>query len=384
MRFKVAPNRIIKTAILALIILSLGFGLTSLRQDKSQTIASAAAPAAAGPETVATVEGKKINAKTYRMYLRNGIEALGLSESSEEGRRRIETLKQSIIIELIDRTLIEAEAERRNVSITEDVFSTAYNRRVAEMGGQELYRAYLAEHSLTDQDFRHIVGQEILGELMQAELTAGLRVTAEEARAFYDNEKANPNLAALFIDPARARASHILVGARRSQIAGEFRSKGLTKTEAERAAAEEMARRRARAAAILAKARGGKDFAALARAHSEDTGTRDRGGDLGLFTRNTHTARFDDAVFALKAGQTSDIVETEYGYHIIKLAERRDERRRGFDEIRAEIERQILARKRAETLTDWLERRRNEADVEVDPFYRSIKPFQIKQEAFNQ
>jgi peptidyl-prolyl cis-trans isomerase C len=373
MRFKVAPNRLIKTAILVLVILSLGFGLRSLRQDESETTASAAAPAATGPETVATVEGKKIDAKTYRMYLRNGIEALGLSESSEEGRRRVETLKESIIAELIDRTLIEAEAERRNVSIPEEIFSTAYNRRVAELGGQEIYRAYLAEHSLTDQDFRRIVGQEILGELMQKELTAGIGVTAEEARAFYEKERANPNLAALFIDPARARASHILVSARRSQIAGEFRSKGLTKTDAERAAAEEMARRRARAAVILAKARSGQDFAALAREHSEDTGTRDRGGDLGLFTRNTHTAQFDDAVFALKAGQTSDIVETEYGYHIIKLVERRHERRRGYGEVRREIERQILARKRAETLTNWLERRRREAAVQVDPFYRAAQ-----------
>ena len=373
MRFKVAPNRLIKTAILVLVILSLGFGLTWLRQEKSQTTASAAAPAATGPETVATVEGKKIDAKTYRMYLRNGIEALGLSESSEEGRRRVETLKESIIDELIDRTLIEAEAERRNVSITEEIFSTAYNRRVAELGGQEIYRAYLAEHSLTDQDFRRIVGQEILGELMQKELTAGIGVTAEEARAFYDKEKTNPNLASLFIDPARARASHILVSARRSQIAGEFRSKGMTKTDAERAAAEEMARRRARAAVILAKARSGQDFAALAREHSEDTGTRDRGGDLGLFTRNTHTAQFDDAVFALKAGQTRDIVETEYGYHIIKLVERRHERQRGYGEVRREIERQILARKRAETLTNWLERRRREAGVQVDPFYRAAQ-----------
>src|SRR5687767_976299 len=130
MKFKIAPNRLIKTAILSVIILSLGFSLTVLRQDKSQTTASAAAPAATGPETVATVDGKKIDAKTYRMYLRNGIEALGLSESSEEGRRRAEILKESIIGELIDRVLIEAEAERRSVSIPEEMFSTAYNRRV--------------------------------------------------------------------------------------------------------------------------------------------------------------------------------------------------------------------------------------------------------------
>jgi parvulin-like peptidyl-prolyl isomerase len=369
-KFKMVHNRLFKITVIGFVVLALGFGLSALRQDKAHTTANAAAPTITGPETLATVEGKQINARTYRMYLRNGIEALGLSEASEEGRRRVEMLKEGIIAELIDRALIEAEAERRRVSISEETFSTAYNRRVREMGGEELYRAYLADHSLTDEEFRRIVRQEILGELMQSELTAGLVVTADEARLFYEKEKANPNLAAMFIEPARARASHILISARRSQIAGEFRSNGLTKADTDRLIAQEMAKRRARAADILNRARSRQDFAQLARAHSEDPGTRDRGGDLGLFTRNTHTAKFDDAVFALNPGQISDIVETEYGYHIIKVIESKPERTRLFDEARAEIEKQILARKRAETLTTWLERRRREADVQVDPFYR--------------
>ncbi len=366
MKFKAVQNRLIKIAILVLVILALALGLTAFRQDTSRSAASAVA----APEFVATVEGHQITAKTYQMYLRNGIEALGLTQASEEGRRRVEMLKEGIISELIDRALIEAEAERRNVSISEEMFSTAYSRRIAEMGGEELYRAYLGEHSLTDEEFRHTVRQEILGELMQTELTAGLSVTEQEARAFYDKEKENPNLAAMFLEPERARASHILISARRAQINGEFRSKGMARADADRAAAEEMARRRKAAATILSKARSKQDFAALARAHSEDAGTSSRGGDLGFFTRNTHTAKFDDAVFALKEGEIGDIVETEYGYHIIKLIERRPARTRAFDEIRSQIEEQILARKRAETLTGWLERRRREAAIHVDPFYR--------------
>jgi parvulin-like peptidyl-prolyl isomerase len=366
MKFKMVHNRLIKIAILVLVILALGFGLTAFRQDTSRSAASAVT----APEIVATVEGRQITAKIYQMYLRNGIEALGLSQATEEGRRRVEMLKEGIISELIDRTLIEAEAERRNVSISQETFSTAYNRRVAEMGGEELYRAYLGEQSLTDEEFRHTVRQEILGELMQTELTASLSVNAQEARAFYDKERANPSLAAMFREPERARASHILISARRAQISGEFRSKGMTKTDADRAAAEEMARRRKAAAIILSKAQSKQDFALLARTHSEDPGTSSRGGDLGFFTRNTHTAKFDDAVFALEAGQMSDIVETEYGYHIIKLIERHPARTRAFDEVRGQIEEQILARKRAETLTKWLERRRREADVRVASFYR--------------
>ena len=370
MKFKVVHKRLIKITVLILVILALAIGLTALRQDKSRTAASAANPAVAAPEIVATVEGHQITAKTYQMYLRNGIEGLGLSQTTEEGRRRVEMLKEGIIGELIDRALIEAEAERRNVSINDEMFSTAYKRRIAEMGGEELYRDYLGEHALTDEEFRHTVRQEILGELMQTELTAGLVVTDQEARDFYDKERANPNLAAMFVEPERARASHILISARRAQINGEFRSKGMTRADADRAAAEEMARRRKAAAIILSKAESKQPFAELARAHSEDAGTSSRGGDLGFFTRNTHTAKFDDAVFALKPGEISDIVETEYGYHIIKLIERSPARTRAFDEVRDQIKEQILARKRAQTLTTWLERRRGEAAVHIDPFYR--------------
>jgi peptidyl-prolyl cis-trans isomerase C len=368
MKFNVVRNRLIKLTIPALVILALALSLTSLRHDAPRSEALAATPAA--PAIVATVEGHQITAKSYQIYLSNGIEALGLSQSTEEGRRRIEMLKEGIIGELIDRALIEAEAERRNVSIPGEIFSKAYDRRIAEMGGEQLYHDYLAEHSLTDEEFRQTVRQEILGELMQTELTSGLSVAEQEARAFYDREKTNPNLAAMFQEPERARASHILIGARRAQIAGEFRSKGMSRADADRATSEEIARRRKAAAAILSKAQNGQDFAALARAHSEDAGTMVRGGDLGFFTRNTHTAKFDDAVFALKAGEISDIVETEYGFHIIKLVERRPARTRAFDEVRGQIEEQILARKRAETLTRWLERRRREAAVHVDPFYR--------------
>ena len=370
MKLNMVRARLIKFTIPVLVTLALALGLAAFRQGATQSAAVAATPAEAAPEIVATVEGHQITAKMYQMFLRNGVEALGLSQSAEDGRRRVEMLKEGIISELIDRALIEAEAERRNVSIPREALSAAYDRKVAEMGGEELYRAYLAENSLTEEEFRHAVRQEMLGGLMQNELTAGLTVSDEEARVFYDKEKANPNLAAMFLEPERARASHILIGARRAQIAAEFRSKGMSRADADRAAAEEMARRRKAAAIILSKAQGKQDFAALARAHSEDAGTSGRGGDLGFFTRNTHTAKFDDAVFALKAGQISDIVETEYGFHIIKLVERRPARARAFEEVRGQINEQILARKRADTLTGWLERRRREAAIHVDPFYR--------------
>ena len=167
------------------------------------------------------------------------------------------------------------------------------------------------------------------------------------------------------------RASHILISARRLQLRNEMQAKSSPDAApVDRMVADEMNKRRVRAADLLSQLKRGADFAELARRYSEDPGTRDRGGDLGLFTRDTHTPRFDQAAFALKPGELSEIIETEYGFHIIKAGEHRPERTRSFDELRPQIEQQLLARKRGERLTTWLEARRRAADISVNPSYR--------------
>ena len=364
-------NRFSHITILVVVAAALGLSLSTLRRSYGNVADGDAR--AARPAIVATVEGRQISARVYEMYLKNGMQALGLNDASAEGRRRVAQLKEGIVSELIDRALIAAEAERRGFAVTKDTLESRYRRRVEEMGG-DAYRAYLNEANITDEDFRQIVAGEIEGEWLQQELSRDLSVGQSEAQAFYDKQKSNPQYAALFTEPEHVRASHILVGARRLQIRNELEARGTRdQAQLDRQVAEEVNKRRARAADLLNQLKRGASFAELARRYSDDPASRERGGDLGAFSRDTHTPRFDEAAFALKPGQLSAVVETEYGFHVIKVTEHTAQRTRAFDEVRPQIERQLLARKRAERLTSWLEARRRAADISVNPSYRAAQ-----------
>ncbi len=363
-----ANIRLAQAAILIVIAAAVVISLSAIRR----TYGSDNGAWAGGPSLVARVEGRDISARLYEMYLKNGIQSLGLSDASAEGRRKIARLKAGIVAELIDRALIEAEAERRGLAIAADQLDSRYRRRVEEMGGDAAYRAYLNETNITDDDFRQIVRGELYGEMLQQDLSRDLAVEASEAQAFYDKEKSNPKYAALFTVPEAVRASHILISARRLQIRSELQARGARdEAQLDRLVADEMNKRRARAVDILNQLKRGADFATLARRYSDDANTRERGGDLGFFTRDTHTPRFDEAAFALGPGQLSQVVETDYGFHVIKAIEHHPEHSRRFDEVRSQIEQQLLARKRAEQLTAWLAERRRSASISINPLYRA-------------
>lgn len=147
----------------------------------------------------------------------------------------------------------------------------------------------------------------------------GLTATEAELKAYYDQN------AARLASQEERRASHILLAAPKSA------------PQAERDKA------RARAQELLAQVKKAPEsFAELARKNSQDPGSAPNGGDLDFFTRGAMTKAFEDAAFALKKGEVSDIVETEFGYHIIRLTDVKVPQQRSFEQMRPELEADVL------------------------------------------
>ncbi len=147
-------------------------------------------------------------------------------------------------------------------------------------------------------------------------LKTGVSVSADDVRKYYDE-----NLAA-FTNAEERQASHILVKADKASATAEQRTAAKAKAEA-----------------LLAEVRRSPDqFAALAKKNSEDPGSAAQGGDLGFFGRSAMTKPFEDAVYAMKAGEISNVVESEFGYHIIRLQATRGGEKQPFDKVKTKIE----------------------------------------------
>ena len=327
--------------------------------------------AAAG--TIATVEGRAIPARLFEMYLRNGREGLGLDERTEEGRRRLALLREGVVSELIERELIRQEAGRRNLRPDAARAAEEERRAVEQLGGEERFAAYLAAHGLSREEFMETVRAPLYGELLRRELSKDLKADDAEVRAFYEAHKSE----AEFQLPERVAASHILIAARPSAVERQLREgRGLAGEELKKAVREEMARRRARAEEVRSRLfkrgggpGGGPDFAALAREYSDDAATRERGGSLGLFQRGAHAKAFDDAAFALRAGEVGEVVQTDFGFHVIRLDAREPARALTYEEAAPDIRRRLLARREAEALKSWLTSARRSARIRVaEPF----------------
>jgi peptidyl-prolyl cis-trans isomerase D len=147
----------------------------------------------------------------------------------------------------------------------------------------------------------------------------GLTVNEQDLKTYYEQ-----NLARLAGQEER-RASHILIAAPKD------------------APAAEREKARARAEQLLAEARKAPAaFAELAKKNSQDPGSAPNGGDLDFFSRGAMTKSFEDAAFALKKDEISNVVESEFGFHIIKLADIKAPRQRTFEEMRPELEAEVL------------------------------------------
>ncbi|HEX9639499.1 MAG TPA: peptidylprolyl isomerase [Acidobacteriota bacterium] len=257
---------------------------------------------------------------------------------------QVANLERGALKDLVSGHLLLEEAARRGISASPEEVQQQVSQLEQRAGGDAGLEKALSENQINRTDLEQGLARDItISKLLEAVAPAE-PVSREAEQAFYDS---NPQL---FAAPESVRARHILI-----RVAGD-------------ASAEQKDAARKKADELLAQLRSGVDFATLAGANSEDPGSAQKGGDLGFFPRGAMTPPFESAAFALQPGELSDLVETEFGFHILKVEERRPAGQRSFEEVEPSIARYLGQQKQQGQLEQFVSTLRVKASVEVlDP-----------------
>ena len=307
------------------------------------------APSVPEPNAVAaTVNGEVITEAQVEAqvdgYLRSNQQAAMMPPDLMNQIRPM--LRTRMLDALIGQVLLLQEAKKSGVTVSDDEVMTELEERAA---GQTppltvdqlkmMFAAQGVDFADVVADFRNAL---TLDKFLTEKMADQAEVSEEEARAYYNDNITD------FNQPERVEASHILLGF------------GLTdpnadpSTDPNRILAEEL----------LAQIRDGADFGELAMANSVDKTSSVKGGELGYFWRERMVPEFSDAAFALEPNEVSDVVESQYGYHIIKVTDHKDAGIAPFEEAQTYIENLLKEQKQTELVTAYLTELKAGATIE--------------------
>lgn len=290
---------------------------------------------------VATVNGVSIAVAEFERRVQEHMRDSKISITAIRNPSAYKRIEREVLDRLIEEELLVQEAGRHNVVASDEQVEAAMTTVRKRFPSVEKFQLRLEMNGWSEEEYRQRVKRDVTMRLLAEQvLLTGVAVTDSEVHDYYvGNSRAMRR-------PVEVRARHILV-----KLPIDAR-------------ADEYAAARKRIEAILDRVRAGADFAELAKTDSEDS-TADAGGDLGFFGPDKMVEPFEKAAFALQPGQISEVVRTPFGFHIIKVEERRGGEQIPEAEIREALRAYLLGIKRQQVVHEEIYRLRNAAQIEI-------------------
>jgi peptidyl-prolyl cis-trans isomerase D len=369
---------------------------------------------AASGDTIASVEGRDITAGEFRRTYQAQVQAYRAAYGANMSEQLLKQLgvEQQILQQLVEERAALAEADRLGIRVSDEevrrrILSMPAFQENGQFIGEQRYQQVLrmARVPLTPSEFEDNVRRELTVEKLRAAITDWLSVPDKELEQEYRrrNDKVKLALVSFTTDslrkdvtatdaevsgyfdahkpdfriPEKRKIRYLLVDiealrAKVNPASAEIErtynnnidqyttpeqvraSHILLKTEG-----KDDATVKAKAEEVLKQARSGADFAALAKKYSEDEASAKQGGDLDYFGKGRMVPEFDQVAFSLEPGKISDLVKTQYGYHIIKVVDKKPSTTRTLQEVRQQIADQLAyerAQAQAGDLAETLEK----------------------------
>jgi len=264
--------------------------------------------------------------------------------TGDELDRQVRSARQSLLQRLIDRKILYHRAQRLyDMDKMSDSFLKEFKAQQQIKSDQELQKMLVQENMTLSELKARLVESFAPDQVVRYEVGDRVSVGDKEIEAYYDSHPEE------------------------FDVAGEVTIREIVVL----AKPDEMDAKRAQAASVRERAAApGADFAKIA-GEASDAGTKNAGGLLGPLKKGDLSKQIEDVAFALPVGEVGPVLEMPYGFHIVKVEKRADERKKPLDEVREDIRTKLENAKYREALKAFLEKARSEATVEISPAYRN-------------
>ena len=297
-------------------------------------------PVKKAEEVAAIVNGEPIVTAAVQGEIK-GI----LGRLQEQGRKpsdaEMASLRESVLDKMIKLELLSQEGKKAGIAISAADIDNELKGYKKGFADDKAFAKALGEAGITEAELRKQIGKNLaIQKFIDTKFKGKVQVTEQEAKDFYNKNQDK------FKQPEMVHARHILIAAKETEPKAD------------------KDRKRAKLVQIKKQLKDGGNFADLAKQFS-DCPSKARGGDLGFFPRGQMVKPFDQAVFKMMPGDVSDIVETEFGYHLIKLEEKKPAKTVSFDEAKAKITAYLTQEKVTNNIEAFLAEAHKKATIKI-------------------
>ncbi len=289
-------------------------------------------------DPVATVNGDQISKAQLDEAFDKAVQMTGVKASDLTPEQKVEGYRQ-ILDELITEKLVNKAAAGINVPQAEVDAQIAKIK--AQFPSDEDFSRQLAQVGQTPEQLGETIKKMLQQQRwLESQLSGKTEISDEEAKKFYEENKTE------FEQPETVKASHILFRVNKED-------------------SEEVVNQKLKAAqGAEARAKKGEDFSALAKELSEEPGAKESGGDLGFFPKDRMVPEFAEVAFSEKVGEISNPVRTQFGWHVIKVTEKKPAGTLPYDEVKGQLITYLKAKKQEEAAQQVLKSLRDSAKIE--------------------
>ncbi|MEX1118794.1 MAG: peptidylprolyl isomerase [Terrimicrobiaceae bacterium] len=289
-------------------------------------------------DPVAVVNGEKISKDELDKALNEAAQASGIKPEELTAEQKMEGYRQILDDLITDKLISKAAAD---VSVTDEEVEAEIAKLRGQFPTEEEFVAQLTAVGQTPEkvatSLKKLLQQR---KWVESQIGDSAEVSDADVAKFYEENKQE------FEQPEQVKASHILF---------------LTKPDdTEEASNAQLAK----AKEAAAKAKKGEDFTALAKELSEEPGAKESGGDLGFFSKDRMVPEFSEAAFQLKAGDISEPVRTQFGWHVIKVEDKKDAGTSSLEEVKPQLSAYLKQDKQRKAVSDLIAKLRADAKIE--------------------